>query len=281
MIDRISMIRTLFDPSGVGLEIGPSYRPIAPKKGGFKVEILDHASSDEMRLKYGNEPNVDPSLIEDVDFVWRGETLLKTVNKERHYDYIIASHVIEHIPDLLGFVQDCDALLQNEGVLVLAVPDRRRCFDLFRPNSTTGEVMQAHHEKRKVHAPATAFDHIANMVTLSGLGVWNDGDTGPIDVLYDLEFAKWAFDRSAAGTDYFDFHAWMFSPSSFRLIMDDLFKIGAISLREARVVLPDNEEFIVTMSRSGQGPGLSRLDLMRRVASETTFPDAGGRAGEP
>jgi hypothetical protein len=32
-----------------GLEIGPSFRPIAPKKEGYKVKVIDHASAKELR----------------------------------------------------------------------------------------------------------------------------------------------------------------------------------------------------------------------------------------
>lgn len=59
---------------GLGLEIGPIHNPIAPKRAGFNVEILDHATADELREKYRGHPvNIDN--IEEVDFVWRGEPL--------------------------------------------------------------------------------------------------------------------------------------------------------------------------------------------------------------
>jgi hypothetical protein len=58
----------LLDKTGLGLEIGPSHNPIAPKKKGFNVHILDHASAAELRNKYqGHEVNLDS--IEEVDFV--------------------------------------------------------------------------------------------------------------------------------------------------------------------------------------------------------------------
>ena len=31
-------------------------------------------------------------------------------------------HVIEHMPDLFGFMRDCEALLKPNGVLTLAIP---------------------------------------------------------------------------------------------------------------------------------------------------------------
>ena len=59
---------------GVGLEIGPSINPIAPKRLGFNVQIVDHLPTDKIRDKYKNH-GVDIKSIEDVDFVWNGEPL--------------------------------------------------------------------------------------------------------------------------------------------------------------------------------------------------------------
>ena len=60
--------------AGPGLEIGPSHSPLAPKAAGFNVEILDHAPAQDLRVKYRNA-GVDIDHIEEVDFVWRGESL--------------------------------------------------------------------------------------------------------------------------------------------------------------------------------------------------------------
>lgn len=38
---------------GLGIEIGPSYNTLAPKKEGFNVQTIDHISRDELREKYG------------------------------------------------------------------------------------------------------------------------------------------------------------------------------------------------------------------------------------
>lgn len=49
---REAKVFHLLDPAGLGLEIGPSHNPIAPKKKGFNVHILDHASAAQLREKY-------------------------------------------------------------------------------------------------------------------------------------------------------------------------------------------------------------------------------------
>jgi hypothetical protein len=151
----------MFDPSGVGLEIGPSFNPLLPKSAGYRVETLDHATADELRDKYRNDPNVDAARIEEVDFVADGRPIAEVVGKPGYYDYIVASHVIEHAPDMLGFLTGCETLLKQTGTLVLAVPDKRRCFDLLQPLTSTGMILQAHEERRTRHAPSALFDDIA------------------------------------------------------------------------------------------------------------------------
>ena len=51
-LQREDKVFHILDRKGFGLEIGPSHNPIAPKKNGFNVHILDHASATELREKY-------------------------------------------------------------------------------------------------------------------------------------------------------------------------------------------------------------------------------------
>ena len=55
---RNDKILARIDICGKGLEIGPSFAPIAPRRFGYDVEILDYLSKDELVAKYKNA-NVD------------------------------------------------------------------------------------------------------------------------------------------------------------------------------------------------------------------------------
>lgn len=50
-VDRVAKIMHGLKKDGLGLEIGPSHNPIAPKKAGYNVHIVDHASAEELRAK--------------------------------------------------------------------------------------------------------------------------------------------------------------------------------------------------------------------------------------
>ncbi len=43
---RIEKLLSCLKMDGKGLEIGPSHNPIAPKKNGFDVQIVDHIDRD-------------------------------------------------------------------------------------------------------------------------------------------------------------------------------------------------------------------------------------------
>jgi Methyltransferase domain len=272
-MERTAVIRSLFETSGKGLEIGPSYSPIVPKKEGFHVDIVDHLTTEALRAKYQSEPNVDHTCIEDVDYVWDGRPLPEVIGTADRYDYIVASHVIEHMPNMLGFLRDCTTLLTQSGVLVLAVPDKRRCFDVLRPISTTGSVLQAHIENRTRHVAATAFDHVAYFATVGGRGGWEAGTSGAVHLEHTLAFAGQIFDRSVTSDSYYDFHAWTFCPSSFRMILQDLYEIGALELRENKFQTTPHHEFFVTLSRHSVGAYPTREDLLLQVQHELAeFP---------
>jgi 2-polyprenyl-3-methyl-5-hydroxy-6-metoxy-1,4-benzoquinol methylase len=134
---------------GYGIEIGPSHNPIAPKKEGFKVHIVDHLNREQLIAKY-KEHHVNLENIEEVDFVWQGGNYLELTGKSKYYDWIIASYVIEHTPDFIGFLNSCDAVLKDEGVISLVVPDKRYCFDHYRPITGISKILDNHFLGNKV-----------------------------------------------------------------------------------------------------------------------------------
>ena len=88
LLTRIDKVLSGINAKGKGLEIGPSYNPIVLKSAGFDVEILDHATSDELRKKYRElgVPEDKINNIEDVDYLWSGEELDKLTGKSDYYD---------------------------------------------------------------------------------------------------------------------------------------------------------------------------------------------------
>jgi hypothetical protein len=258
----------MIDLSGIGLEIGPGYNPLLPKSFGHRVETLDHATAEQIREKYRNDPSVDISRIEEVDFVSDGRSIAEVVSKSGHYDYIVASHVIEHTTDMLGFLKDCQTLLKKTGNLVLAVPDKRRCFDLLQPLTSTGMVLQAHEERRTRHPAALLFDDIAYNVLRNGVSGWAADCDGVLSFVGDLTAARDRYEFMRSSSNYVDVHAWRFTPSSFRLIVRDLCTIGELELREQAFQGSNVTEFYISLSRTGSGCPFERLALAKMIIAE-------------
>lgn len=178
-MDKRDAISSMIRQDGLGLEIGPSLNPVVPKQEGHRIKILDHADGDTLIRKYPQHglPQEQIDRIEDVDFVWSGEPFPDTVGQER-FDFIVASHVIEHTPDVIAFLNECADILAPGGVVCLVVPDKRFCFDRFRPLSSLGQVVDAHVQPRKEAVFAPLLDGLAYGVNRFGTEVtWSASTT--------------------------------------------------------------------------------------------------------
>lgn len=266
--DRMQILRSWLDRDGLGLEIGPLHAPVAPKREGWRVETLDHADTETLRARYRGNPDVDAAAIQEVDHVSDGRPLTEVIGSRARYDWILASHVAEHVPDLLGFLLDCEALLKPAGRLVVALPDKRRCFDALRPLSTTGDVLQAHVERRTRHTPRAAFDFIARAVDFGGDYAWAEGQTGAVRLQHPLTSAFALFNALANTEQYHDIHGWVFVPSSFRLIVEELHSLAMCELQEVAFQTTIGIEFFAVLSKDGLGSGVTRQELVLQAAEE-------------
>lgn len=198
------------------IEIGPSYNPIAPKSGGWNSASIDHLTREGLVMKYTGHPRVDVSRIEPVDFVWSCGPLSDAVPSAQHgsFDAFVASHVIEHTPDLIAFLDSAATLLKPEGVVILAIPDKRYCFDYFQPLTTTGQLLEAHADRRSRHTRCLAFDHFAYAVQDGGVGAWGQRPSEGIRFMHALEGANDMFAAFENNPDYLDLHGASCRPAS-------------------------------------------------------------------
>lgn len=266
--ERTAQLRAMVDQAGFGLEIGPSHSPIFPKAEGFNVEILDHADRDALIAKY-RALGVDPSAIEDVDYVSDGAPLHDVIPRRHEYDFIFSSHAIEHVTDFVSYLVSCQMLLKPGGVIALAVPDKRYTFDVLQQVSTTGQVLEAFYRKRTRHAPAAAFDFAANFARMDGREVWTKADAGTLDCVQPIEGARALLEDTLRDDGpYHDVHGWVFTPASFRLILHDLKRLGLVSIDEYHMREIGSLEFHVGLSAVAPGHGLDRMALQMAIMSE-------------
>jgi SAM-dependent methyltransferase len=258
------------------LEIGPSYSPVLARADNWDVYSLDHKTAEELRAKYARHSNVDISRIQDVDFVWQDGPIETAIPADQlgTFQACIGSHMIEHMPDIVGFFRSLEAILSPEGVVSLVVPDKRFCFDFFQPITMTGDILAAHREHRVRHTQVSQFNAAAYMVTAGGDISWGQQPTRL------LEF--WNGDVRGAGEHllqaeddgiYHDVHGWYFTLSSFRLLMIELAWIGALDFHEVDVFPTNHCEFFITLARgrrtlTDSDFRLARMDLLTQTLLE-------------
>ena len=161
--------------------------------------------------------------IEDVDYIWRGGSLVDAVGQSHAFDFIIASHLIEHTTDLIGFLMDCESLLTENGKLALVVPDSRYCFDRFRPPTSVGHIVDAHHYPKPFHPPGAFVDHHVYATQRDGQIAWSPATHSDFEVQFSsLDEVQSEISTALRQDTYRDIHRWVFTPTSFVLLLDCL-----------------------------------------------------------
>ncbi len=232
----------------VGVEIGPLTNPIVTRDMGL-IYYVDHASTADLQAKYANDPATDISKIVAVDYVWGEKSLTELTQDQQPFDYLIASHVIEHVPDLIGWLGEIRAILKPGGVLSLAIPDKRHCFDYKRHTTRTCDVFEAYLHRRKRPSPRQIFDYVASAVSYQGGLTWSEAVDDAVKLthyhsLHDAQaIAKSAFESQA----YHDIHCWVFTPSSFFKLLDEIAALGLLKFEVVQLYETEGCEFFVSL----------------------------------
>lgn len=279
ILNRTKKLLHHFDKNSLCMEIGPGYNPLLPKRDGWRTISVDHADQAGLVEKY-KRFDVNTAAIEEVDVVWAGGELSEAVPQSilGTVDACVASHVIEHIPNPVVFFQSMSKILKPGGLLSLAVPDKRYCFDFFQPLTCTGDWLHAWKRNAHVHSQRALFQHIAYTVIADGATTWGQfthlkeirflTDSLPLAL---KRFSSYAEDGTGA---YQDCHAWHFTPGSFDLLMLELSQLGLIPFTVAQTHPSYGCEFFVLLHNSAPPPiqeqdlQRRRIELLREIAGE-------------
>lgn len=283
-MDRKSVILSKITKAELGLEIGPSFNPVVQKKAGYEVETIDYMDKEQLINKYREHANTQLLIdeIEDVDYVWKGGSYAELTRKSQYYDYIVASHVIEHTPNFIEFMKDCSKMLKDSGKIYLVVPDMRYEFDCMKPVTFVGTVLDDYFMNRKVHSPGSVAEHYLYSVrgdALMGSGPCQATDfwgnyAYPLLDTFHCPYPVNAIIREIAKAnlgEYVDTHHYRFTPSSFELLIQDLKILEYIDLTILEVTKTHHYEFIVTLSKQEEelnDQPVRRMQLLRNIKQE-------------
>lgn len=220
--------------SARGLELGPLTSPVVRRDAG-DVRYLDHVTTEELRARYATHEGFDVEAIVPIDYASSGGSMRAAVGSDAPFDYVIASHVIEHVPDLIAWFHDLRGVLGDAGVVSLAVPDHRRCFDALRAPSSSAEVVAAHLAGASVPSPRQVFDHVASAVSWHGVIAWNEEPPfAELRAVHAEHEALHGATQVSTSGDYIDVHCWVFTPSSFTRLVSTLRRLGLLPFRLER-----------------------------------------------
>jgi SAM-dependent methyltransferase len=121
---------------GCGIEIGALWRrfPVPPRA---KVWYVDRAGLKGLEEQY---PEVEGKIVRP-DLVAEATQLPFA---SASLDFVIASHVLEHLPFPLVALRGWYEVLAPEGVLLLKVPDKRYTFDVRRCRTPLDHLVTEH-----------------------------------------------------------------------------------------------------------------------------------------
>lgn len=231
-----------------GIEIGALDKPLISRADG-PVLYVDYMDAPSLKMRWRHNPQIKPHRIE-VDRVWRDKPLLEVMGPDAPLDYVVAAHVIEHAPNMIGWLAQIHDTLRDGGELRLVIPDKRFTFDTLRRVSSLPELVVAHLEKATKPTALCVLDCLLHAAEVSAAQAWlGDLNVKPGRSFTDaVEFARRVVED---GVDQ-DVHCWVFTPYSFADVMAHLAAEGWVqfactSFHDTPV---NSLEFFVTARRS-------------------------------
>ena len=150
---------------GDGVEVGPGHYPFPLAGDATRVRYVDRNAPDRNRELFpelGDASFPMPDVIADLD-----RDKLRAFD-DNSLDFVIASHVFEHLADPIGLLDDVHRALRSGGSVLILLPDRRRTFDVVRPGTAIEHLVADHHA-----APTTVDDaHVE--AYLREMGTWDE-----------------------------------------------------------------------------------------------------------
>lgn len=253
VLDRKSKLLSHISPlSQDGLEIGPLCWPIITKaESNNRIYYIDFSTAEKSREKYKNDPNVNIDEIVETDYLWGKQTMPELVGGKL-FDYVVASHVIEHVPNMLGWMREIASVLKDGGILSLAIPDKRYTFDYKRDLTSLGTLVESYLLDKRRPGIRDVFDQVSLATKLDVVKAWQkDFDPVQLEHHQTLEEALVESEKQLASDEYYDVHVNIMTPASFLAILEKATKLGLFDFSVVDFYDTDfnSHEFLVSLQR--------------------------------
>jgi len=125
--------------SGTGIEIGPGHVPF-PVPSEVAVRYIDRwepGVNESLFPELGEAPGFPkPDIVAHLDL----DRLTCLANESQ--DFVIASHVLEHLANPIAMLAEFHRVLRDGGLLILLLPDRHKTFDRERAPTPLSHLVE-------------------------------------------------------------------------------------------------------------------------------------------
>lgn len=255
------------DMSTPGIEISPLYNPVTDKSK-HNVFYTDYTSADESRKKHANYEH--PEIV-DLDFVWDQQFPLSScVPDNKKFEWAVACHVLEHVPDPIGWLNEILDCLNVEGVVSIVLPNSDLMSDKLRKKTEVSDMLESWLNRRKMPGPAQIYDFLRNNMSQGDTSiVSSDGRHYTKQQALDFTLHSWN------NTEYLDVHCSVFTPWGFEEIINEITTLGIMNV-EVVEICPGELEFYAKLKKKGE-PRISRDDTrspLKSLISEPTITES-------
>lgn len=275
--DRIKKVHSQINLGTSILEISPNWAPLVVDSDlsvGGSISYTDRMPTELLNDREKNNPGrVDFDLkVMNNSFVWTpGEELSKCTSEL--YDYVISSHVVEHVPDLLGHMIEVQKVLKPDGAYVVVIPNSKGTGEYFRRLSEESDVIEHFFRGGNSTSPGQNWDYLRKIVKFDGN---SDISATPFEgfVRHHTD-AEAIQDATRCLKEYVDVHCWVFDRKTFLRTISTLnslnlfpFKVFNFIESEHKTVYGEPLEFIITLKKI---PFVIPLEWQKYLKSKKSF----------
>lgn len=129
--------------TGKGIEIGPGHVPfpVPPTVSVRYVDRWEPSENSSLFPELGDTPGFPkPDVVANLD----SDRLASIADSSQ--DFVIASHVLEHLANPLAMLVDIHRVMCPGALLVLLIPDRHKTFDRDRAPTPVSHLIDEYYE---------------------------------------------------------------------------------------------------------------------------------------
>lgn len=226
---RRAFVMSGLPTAGCGLEVAPYFNPMVDRSR-YEVFYVDCIDNDEIQRKASENPGCKDSYVPRIDAVWVPGKRLAECVRGRKFAYAVASHVLEHVPNPLGWLHEILECVEVGGRVAIMLPMRTKSMDFYRQNTTFGQVVGWAIEKPSRPTPTQVMDFLSQSFFHQGEPVV-DGQMPKFEQVarhysdgHALGYATFVWKRQ----HYLDVHCTTWTPDSFSEVFRRLNDVGLL-----------------------------------------------------